>query len=581
MLKQAIEIFKREYEIKGENMILDSYIPADGTYVIVDIEDNDFKLSKTVNIKYDKKSKDIDRFSISASDLDFICFADYNSKLIDMNKPIDSKKIIHSNNYISFFIKKESLTNDKLTFEIIDNYYETLKNISKKYKGKSLEIYKRVESEIGVVNSELIERISVWIKNNIFECFKEIGGKDYLKIFFRFDDDDYIREGKRYLIPNIYNNNDSNEIIDEEIYGLSNNNMGLNAKKPYLENKSRKVPAPYLLSQEEVLIQKKFFDYLMNKAVLGQVNIYLGDKIEAYEYGDSPNKKFSGIYMRIAKGKEVEIHDHDIIANYTPDLIPEFEYNNVIGADYEKLKGVYETYYTKKALEDILNEVMFNKFLKSNYFTDPKDIRINNSVLFYNLLLSRNAIFDWVYKGSDNNIWDLLNEVSKNIVINSIEKGFITKSKDQFNLRISLKDYFEGGNMSEKINNVKEILRQKISCKESGSFDNDSEYLFAIGQLVAFYLTKSKSKNLTLSAINPFINIQNDKVLKMKLKILFKKYNYSIKNNYSKFKNLYYMVLTYQAKEKINSDMLIAGFVCDNLLYEKNLIENEENKEEN
>lgn len=44
-----------------------------------------------------------------------------------MNKPVDSKKVIHSNNYLAFAVKKESITS-KLTETIIDNYYDTLKN---------------------------------------------------------------------------------------------------------------------------------------------------------------------------------------------------------------------------------------------------------------------------------------------------------------------------------------------------------------------------------------------------------------------------------------------------------------------
>ncbi|MCS4473106.1 hypothetical protein JQ038_17150 [Clostridium botulinum] len=48
-----------------------------------------------------------------------------------MNKPIDSNKIIHSNNYLSFFVKKESVVNGKLNEKIIDDYYEILKNPEK------------------------------------------------------------------------------------------------------------------------------------------------------------------------------------------------------------------------------------------------------------------------------------------------------------------------------------------------------------------------------------------------------------------------------------------------------------------
>lgn len=48
-------------------------------------------------------------------------------------------KIIHSNNYLSFFVKKENLRPDKnnnvkLTEEIIDNYYDALLNPRIKYK---------------------------------------------------------------------------------------------------------------------------------------------------------------------------------------------------------------------------------------------------------------------------------------------------------------------------------------------------------------------------------------------------------------------------------------------------------------
>ena len=58
-----------------------------------------------------------------------------------MNKPIDGKKVIHSNNYLSFFIKKENLqpnykVDAKLTEEIIDKYYDILLDPRLKYKDR-------------------------------------------------------------------------------------------------------------------------------------------------------------------------------------------------------------------------------------------------------------------------------------------------------------------------------------------------------------------------------------------------------------------------------------------------------------
>lgn len=573
MLKQAIEIFKKEYNVHGDSMILDEYVPADGTYIIVDCKENDYFVSSTINIKQDKKTRGMDR---THKDFDFICFADYYSKLIDMNKPIDNKKIIHSNNYLSFFVKKDSLTNGKLTYEIIDGYYNLLGNLTQKYKSKkkSLEIYRILEDDIGTVDINKINQISTWIKNNIFDISKGIIGKDYLKFFFRAPKDEYIREGNRYLIPNIYNNNDFNELIKDEIYGLPNNNMGLNAKKPYLENKTRKCSIPYLINQNDALLQKKLFDYLMNFASLGKYNIYCGDKLEAYNNGDRPNKYFNGIYFRIQKGKELEIHDYDIITNFTPDLVPAFEYQNILGADYEKLNGNYKTYKTKKGVEQLFNEVLFSKFLINNYFTEPKDISTNDTVLKYNLITCRDALFNFFYKGINNSIWNLLDDATASIVRGSIESGLSIKSMDQFNLRISLKEYFEGGgSMADTILKIKDEIREKISEKETGCFDNDVQYLFAVGQLAYYFISRSKGKKKPLSLAKPFINARNDSFIKTRLKALYNKYDYDIESYATKFKNMYAMVSSYKLEGNIDSDMIIAGYLHSNMLYEKNDIE--------
>ena len=90
-----------------------------------------------------------------------------------MNKPIDSKKVIHSNNYLAFAVKKESIVTGKLTEVIIDNYYDTLKNpLEKKYKkSKSKEaskIYKNFEEEYSAVDGELLEKCRSWNKQHYF-----------------------------------------------------------------------------------------------------------------------------------------------------------------------------------------------------------------------------------------------------------------------------------------------------------------------------------------------------------------------------------------------------------------------------
>lgn len=581
MLSQALEVFKKQYEIKKNLMILGEYIPADGSYAIVESVGTVFELKEIVNIKIDSKTKKIDRTNRF---FDFICKADYSSKLIDMNKPIDGKKIIQSNNYLSFIIKKESLTNGKLTNEIIDNYYKVLEDPLLKYsKPKAVELYKVVEEEIGKPDKEKIIKIKEWIKDNIFKLLEDNSGKDYLKVFFHYEDEEFEREGRRYLVPNIYNNNDFNIKIGQEINGLPNDNMGLNSKKPYLENKTRKVNVPYLISQDEVVYQKKFFDYLMNQVVAGKNNIYIGDDIVALKNGETPQNDFSGMYFRIKKGKEVEIHDFDIIPKFSPKLIHAFQYKNVLNADNKILKQEYDTFSTIGKMQSIINEVFFSNFLIGNYFTEAKDLSITDDSLKSNLLVSRTALFNWFYKGNENSIRYILDKVSLSLIKGSIRNGYGVRAIKQFNLRASLNKYFHiqgGEDMADVILDVKEKLRNKISIGGDQVIESDKEYFFAVGQLVSFFLSKSKGKKKPLSLANPFVNAKKDEMIKEKLKALYKKYNYDIQDNSFRFKNLYSMVAGYEVADKINDDMIIAGYLHSNLIYEKSNKENQNNSEE-
>lgn len=117
--------------------------------------------------------------------------------------------------------------------------------------------------------------------------------KDYLKIFFETEHTNIEREERRYLLPNIYNNNDYNVEIGDKVYGLPDNNLGMNAKKPYLAAKTRKIPVSYLLDGNDVMMQRMFFDYMMNLASGGKCNVYIDTvkrNIKAYRQEEDPQE---------------------------------------------------------------------------------------------------------------------------------------------------------------------------------------------------------------------------------------------------------------------------------------------------
>lgn len=586
MLKECLEVFKHELDINGDKLILDSYVPADGTYVIVSPKEDSFEIKDSVNIKYNKKTKELE--GKLNNNFKHICEWDYNSRLIDMNKPIDGKKIIHSNNYLSFFIKKDNLSNGKLTNEIIDNYYNILLNPINKYKNskQTKDLYKSIENEIGNVDEILLNKIKTWVRDNIFNLNIEISGKDYLKLFFEYPKEDYIREGKRYLIPNIYNSNDFNIKVNDEIYGLSNNNMGLNSKKPYLENKTRNITVPYLITDHEVILQKKFFDYLMNKASIGKVNVYIDNEKKSfsfYESGDMPGLNFDGLFLRIKKGKELEIHDFDVISGYKYKLPRKFEFKNIMGLDTSSKNVSLQDYGfigEVKSFQKVINEVFFSKMLIYNYFTEPEDININDGYLKKNLLIARNTLFNFIYKGINNGVFQMLDKISLSLIKGSILNGYNIKASHQFNLRWSINEYYKKGNdkMADIIKDVKSSLRDKVNADNTGSIDNDKEYYFAVGQLVSYLLSLNKSRKKVLSLANPFINGKNNGVIKEKIRNFYKRYNYDISADGRRFKNLYAMILGYEPESKVNQDMIIAGYLNSSLIYESNKEEKENGK---
>lgn len=577
MLKECIEVFEKELNSKGERLLLDSYMPTEGTYIIVTEENSSFviKDENVIEVKYDKKTKEPMN---SESELNKIRAKDYYSRLISTDKPIDKKKKIHSNNYLSLWIKKESFSDKievkkRVTNEIIEGYYQVLENPYLKYKDKNSKmIYKSIEDELGEVNSEIIKKIKVWVIENIFELAKKYSGKNYLKIFFDYPIEDYIRENKRYIIPNIYNKNDYNFKIGDVVYGLPNDNMGLNSKKPYLENKTRKIRIPSLVNTEDVLIQRKFFDYLMNFATEGNVNIYIDDKIQPRKNGELPPNEFYGNFLRIKKDKELEIVAFDKIVGYKEELTKKVDYKNLLGVNIiiNEDEVNYGEYGDKKIIQKLINEVFFSKYLINNYFTEAKDISLKDSNVKKNLLIAREGIFNWLYKGQHNGINKLLDKVSMNLIKGSLELGNTNKANKQFNLRWALKGCFEGGkDMAIIIKDIKDILRIKMNAKEDVYIENDEEYCFAIGQLAYYFIKQSKAAKKPQFLINNLVNTKSNDVVKQNLKQLYKKYNYKEEMNTLKVRNLYSMILGYELDGKLNEDMILAGFLSNSLFYEK------------
>lgn len=598
MLYDAISVFEkmlnseaacRQYEESDETytelerrtkLLVDNYVPKDGTYVLINMDQN-FQCDAVLEIKYDKKRGELQ--GKNDRRYNYIRYLDYNSKLIEMNKPIDTKKIIHSNQIFSFWVKKDSITEKKLTGDIVDGYYKILYAPEIKYtKPEARKLYVQAATELGEPDRKTLDQILAWIKEwmkNPEMLSVDFSGKDYLKLFFVYNDEKktkelYEKENRRYIVPNIYNNNDYNIKTSDTILGMPSNNMGLNAKKPYLENKNRKTPAPYLIDMSHVILQSHFFDYLWGHACKGNVNVYVDFQKEVINAIPDKDENIpeveNGLYLRIKKGKEVEILDSDIIIQSNPNLSKTFHFQPILKvAGDEKAYG--ECNKTAQ-LAAIIDEIFFDRYLSFNYFTDPLDLPQMDGGLKYILLTYRSRLFAWLYRTPQFDMKQVLSEMAIKLIKNKVADGHLSRAGMQLNLLLSLEDYLNNNNEKEELmGTIQEQFKAHIDMpKEDWEF-SDSEYYYAVGQLVSYFLSLSKSAKKPLSMANQFLNADSDSLIKEKLSQMFIRYNHAIDAERDiRAKNVISHIMTYEPKcKKVMQRELIAGLTANSAFYVK------------
>ncbi|MBO8464313.1 MAG: hypothetical protein IAC13_10320 [Firmicutes bacterium] len=586
MLQECIDVFKNQLQQPdGETLILDQYVPKDGTYYLITRKaEHTFELDEPLEISYDKKKKEI----IGEMDerYEFMKFLDYNSKLLEMNKPIDPKKQIHSNNYLTFFVKKDALKDGKVTKEIIEGYYKILEDLTLKYKkGNARKIFDKTVELIGELDREFLLEIKEWISNFDFSELQYSDKKDYLKLFFILEDKNatkqlYEKEGKRYLLPNIFNSNDFNVEVDGEIWGLPNDNLNMNGKKPFLGHLSRNEKVPCLISQEDALLRSQFFDYLMGLASIGKYNVYIdfeGNRIDAYRSGEKPQSIENGCFLRIQKGKEVEIHRVEQVVKFNSNMKKTFSYINYFGLKKEDILTP-ESAKTIGDIESKINMIFFNGKLTSNYFTDAKDITLYDSVLKQSILTARDRIFTYFHTNQEVKLigmmkplmWDLIHNV---LTAEENDFGKKKKLREQLNLRWALLNYWNDEKEEIKMPKVRQSVREKINKKEDWEFTFKEEYYYAAGQVIAYLFSLSKAKSVPASEINPFLNVKNKEQFLERLLRIYQKYNYSFELK-NRFQRTFARLQQVREEWELDRIWLVAGFADDNLFYEKSKVEN-------
>ncbi|MDF2821880.1 MAG: hypothetical protein K0R15_2328 [Clostridiales bacterium] len=557
---------------KGDNLALASYKLKEGLYIRL-FENGDHQF-----LKVDKNT--------DQSSMEYTWFrnADFRSILVDMNKPVDPKKQIHSNNMYSIFFKSpkpEDENNSETEIIVgIDRFFSTLKNQG----GSSLLVpYELDKPDMDLMNkweNRFIEFVST-----AYQLIKEVKLKPvtYVKLFADVSQEKYITEYLRYMIPKIFNSNTYNKEVDGETYGLSNSNMGLNAKKPFLEHKTTNFGVPFRITTEQALNISEMFLWFQNQYDAEGKSIVAGylecEDHEGYTLKRGVKNKSDAHIIHIEKGKYAMIDDYDFVPGIQTTV--DFNLHNYLSSEGFESKKITDL----KTLEELFDKMLFKGQMRMNYFTTdtikPKEWFTGNQIEL--LLLSRNAVYTYFKKGDITAMRILFDNISTTM----IKLMFVNSSKlpiEALNMRFSMLDYLkiEGKEgMGEMVKDIHKKLLNDLIIKKVERLDcqNDETYYYLVGQLANFLLSKSKAQKTTYRLAYDLINARNSRRFKLIFDQLFLKYGYDIElNPNGRFDKMFAAVNGYKPQENISehSDSFMAGLASPCLIYTKAINKEEE-----
>lgn len=559
MIYEILEAFNDFYEKKKDHF-LDNYALKDGLYVKIK-DENDMKFFIVKN----GELASLDGKNDVATDTAWLKKADYLSSWLEANKAVSDKKI-HSSNYLSLFFKVENA--DEIT-KLLDKYYDVFYKFAKFSKKEDKEILQTFNDYLKDDKRAQDIALKHEIMSVNLKQIKDVAqadiSKGYVKIFFDENETFYENEAKIYLSLKIFNSNEYNRRFKDEIYGLSNSNMGLNSKKPYLEHKNKRISAPFLIPTSDALRLKAMFDWLKSMPYKDDE----GKLVDRY-FND-----FKSIFLqKFSSNDECVISEFDYIPVKEDEFNKNFEPINVINElllidDERKLIGDYKI-TTLGGLEQKIDELFYNKQLVSNYYRDSTDIKVSSYLskdLQTILFVTKFEMINYFRKFNDANFYNILDKFAVPLIIANLREGRWFKAKTALNLKLALDKKYK-----ENLMDITLLRNDLIKRLENSDYKglNESEFLFLCGQVAAYLISQSKAEKKNADMLEPFLRCTDTTKLKATIEYTFDKYKYALSLNHAKFKNAVSLVLSYENDDKFKSrQTFLVGALSQNIFYQK------------
>ncbi len=558
MIYDILDVFKKQYEEKGDKLILNNYLLKDGLYVKIkgdgSLEYFIFKNSKNEKVK-EYCFKDLDG-NIKSTMYEWFKARDYYSGYLNSNKAFGDKKI-HNVNYLSLFAKLESFISSdpkkQLSSDTIKKQFEDLKTFKKFKKKEEKEILMVFEDKINsqerLYNIDTKYHLIKENLDNIIETAKSNNIKNYIKIFFDEYIGKYKNESEFYYAIKIFNDIKYSKKIDKEILGLSNSNMGLNSKKQFLESKTKNNPVPFFITDKNALMLKRFFDWL---------------KFQGYQDNYPLNENL--FIKKHSKNDEAIIEDFDFISDKDERLPKSIYFKNYLIAKEGKRIIEDNTIDLLWELEEKVDEIFYNNQLKNNYFNEVWK-KLDNS--FQNLIyITRAGMVNYFKKHDDRAFYQIIKKYGTDFILEHIRHDRMLRAKLSLNLKFSLLSH-----KGEAIMDIKAMQENIIKRIEQSNYENleTDEFFYLSGQIAKYLMGQSEAHEKKGDLLEPFLRSNNAQKIKKGIEFTYFKYKHKISLNYVKFNNALALIMAFEGDDKlsINMDAFLIGALSNNIFFMK------------
>ncbi|MDQ1089906.1 hypothetical protein [Siphonobacter sp. SORGH_AS_1065] len=424
----------------------------------------------------------------------------------------------------------------------------------------------------------------------------------------------YQKPNATYLQDRLFNTNEYNTSVGEEIFGTSAFFNGFSSKKPFLLHQTAPFTVAGRISAGDALQLHEFGELVSRNIFPRPLPIFIyNDEIQKHSFrlfkeealkDPTQRKTHSQIITALYKDHKDELGNYYLLYYQQGqikdfDFVSRFEYHlhdlqgnawtvtDWFGAGYAP---VFDDVFK---FQNSLLPVIFNNALvvrtkakkgeegafQLRFFDeiDPQYCKTDNTHLL--VMKYRQAFYDFIYKSKRQAVTQamfqdiLLTGILDDLRLDRYENRQHSEDatiRRKLNVLFSLHFHFQPYQinpvfMPNQLTELRPFMAQLASGETT--IDTDEQFAFAAGQVIYYIQAKSKSEDRSYARLEPFLQQTDSKQFQQAVVKLFDRYKHETYS--ASFREPMANVISYAPKQSLKSLMplMLAGFFSKNFLF--------------